>query len=201
MLLTDLSADYVRSHFADATAESWAAILRLFTEMEREGGAWLDAEEIAQENRRFIRVLDARYRGQNFEVKVAADGLAGDALPAATERFQAAHTQEYGYAIPYRGVEFVSARVQAVGVVAKAPQVRIAGGASFEGAIVARRPVFFDSASGWQEATVYARERLPVEQRFHGPAVVAEMSATTLIASGQSATIDAWGNLIVEIPS
>ena len=79
MLLTDLSSDYVRSHFADAAQDSWSRILGLFEEMEREGQAWLDREGIPSERRRFKRVLDARYRGQNFEVKVPCDDLrAGD---------------------------------------------------------------------------------------------------------------------------
>src|SRR3712207_9121205 len=64
-LLTDLSSDYVRSHFADAGEESWAQILHLFEEMAREGDAWLDREGVAEPLRRRKRVLDARYRGQN----------------------------------------------------------------------------------------------------------------------------------------
>jgi N-methylhydantoinase A len=60
MLLTDLSSDYVRSHFADAGAEAWRAILALFDEMVAEGGRWLDGERIPVGRRRFARVIDAR---------------------------------------------------------------------------------------------------------------------------------------------
>ena len=49
------------------------------------------------------------------------------------------------------------------------------------------------------DAVVYQRERLPVGTAFAGPAVVNEMSSTTLIFPGQTAQIDAWGNLIVRI--
>src|SRR5262249_24722475 len=129
MLLTDLSSDYVRSHFADASDASWAEVLALFDAMTAEGHAWLDREAVVRPLRPFKRVLDGGYRGQNFEVKVECDGLDASALPELIQRFHAAHKLAYGYAIPARDVEFVSARVQAIGEVPKAPQPKVAGGA------------------------------------------------------------------------
>jgi N-methylhydantoinase A len=199
MLLTDLSADYVRSHFGDATESAWRAVLALFSEMEAEGEAWLAREGIAREGRSFRRVADARYRGQNFEVKVACDGLGADDLAAFEERFHAAHTQEYGYAIRDRAIELVSARVQAVGAVVKAPQARIADGASLDAARTGRRRLYVDAARGWAEASVFAREALPVGVRIDGPAIINEMSATTLILPGQHASLDVFGNIILEL--
>jgi N-methylhydantoinase A len=115
------------------------------------------------------------------------------------ERFHAAHTREYGYAIRDRGIELVSARVQAIGDVPKAPHARIAGGASLAAARIARRPVYVDPATGWAEADVYARESLPVGVPFAGPAIVNEMSATLLLLPGQTASVDAFGNIVVEV--
>jgi N-methylhydantoinase A len=40
---------------------------------------------------------------------------------------------------------------------------------------------------------------LPVGQRFFGPVIINEMSATTLVFPGQAATVDQFGNIIVEI--
>ncbi|MDF2798449.1 MAG: 5-oxoprolinase, partial [Devosia sp.] len=122
MLLTDLSSDYVRSYFADASRDSLGQVIGLFEAMMAEGEAWLDSEGVPGGNRRFKRVLDARYRGQNFEVKVDCDGIGPDDLPELEERFHAAHTKEYGYAIRHRAIQFVSARLQAIGEVPKAPQ-------------------------------------------------------------------------------
>jgi N-methylhydantoinase A len=199
MLLTDLSSDYVRSHFADASVEAWKQVLSLFEDMRAEGNAWLDGEGIVPARRHFKTVLDARYRGQNFEVKVQCDGLGVDDLGKVIEGFHAAHTQEYGYAIRTREIEFVSARLQVIGDVDKAPQARIAGGNSLANAITGQRSMVVDSARGWQDATIYAREKLPLGVRFEGPAIINEMSATTLIFPGQSAVVDPWGNIIVEV--
>ena len=199
MLLTDVSADYVRSHFADASATAWSAILALFAEMEAEGSAWLTGEGVAPEGQSFRRVLDARYRGQNFEVKVACGGLGDDDLAEVQARFHAAHTREYGYAIPDRGIELVSARVQAIGAVPQAPHARVQGGESLDAARVARRRVYVDPATGWVEADVYRREALPIGVPFTGPAIVNEMSATLLLLPGQTGSVDPFGNILVEV--
>jgi N-methylhydantoinase A len=201
MLLTDLSSDYVRSCFADADQASWRQVLALFDLMSAEGASWLDTENVKPVDRRFKRVLDARYRGQNFEVKVNCDGLGPDDLAEVEQRFHEAHTQEYGYAIRHREIEFVSARVQAIGVVPKAPQAKVAGGPSLSGAATGEREMYVDALRGWRRSTVYDREKLPVGVSFSGPAIVNEMSATTLIFPDQKGVIDPWGNLIVEVAS
>ncbi len=198
MLLTDLSSDYVRSHFSDATPESWLRVLGLFAEMEDKGNAWLEREQVPPARRQFKRVLDARYRGQNFEVKVACDGLDASGLDALIERFHAAHFREYGYVIRDRVVELVSARVQAIGDVPKAPQARLAGGTTLAAAQVGTRRMYVDLRRGWVDAAVYERGKLPIGVRFAGPAIVNEMSATTVMLPGQSAIVDETGNIIVE---
>jgi N-methylhydantoinase A len=197
MLLTDLSTDYVRSHFSDADDASWRVVLRLFAEMEAEGAAWLKREGVPPADRRFHRVLDARYRGQNFEVKLDCAGLGDADLAEMARRFHAAHTREYGYAIPNRGIELVSARVQAIGRVRQAPHARITGGASLSGAMAGRRPVFMGPGAGWQDTAIYVREALPLGVPIPGPAIVNEMSATTLVRAGQQAVVDPFGNIII----
>jgi len=198
MLLSDLSTDFVRSHMCAADSAGWQAICRLFDEMEVEGEAFLDAEGVAPENRQHRRILDARYLGQNFEVRVDCEGLGPDDVAEAVERFHAAHVKEYGYDIRKHEVQFVSARIQTVGIVEKAPQQEIAGGESLEGAVTGTRRLYADRNAGWVEATVYDRARLPMGCRFEGPAIVNEMSSTTVVLPGQSVTTDRWGNLIIQ---
>lgn len=201
MLLTDLSSDYVRSFFADSTAENWQYVLTLFDAMAADGAGWLDKEHVPVDARRFKRVLDARYRGQNFEVKVDCDGIGPDGLAELEERFHAAHTKEYGYDIRHRAIQFVSARLQAIGEVPKAPQAEVAGGASLEGAKAGSRQVYFDAGHGWVETPIYRRSDLPAGIEFAGPAIINEMSATSLILPGQTVRVDRWGNLIVSTNS
>lgn len=201
MLLTDLSSDYVRSFFADATAENWHRVLALFDVMAADGAAWLDKEHVPVGARRYRRVLDARYRGQNFEVKVDCDGIGPDGLAELEERFHAAHTKEYGYDIRDRAIQFVSARLQVIGEVPKAPQGEVRGGASLDGARAGTRPVYFDARHGWVETPIFRRGDLPSGVEFIGPAIINEMSATSLILPSQMVRVDGRGNLIVSTNS
>ena len=104
----------------------------LFAEMVADGTAFLKSERFAPECRVFKRSLDARYLGQNFEVRVDCDGLGPDDLEVLKERFHAAHAKEYGYDIRERCIEFVSARLKAVGQVARVTAPEVAGGPSLE---------------------------------------------------------------------
>jgi N-methylhydantoinase A len=59
------------------------------------------------------------------------------------------------------------------------------------------RLVHFES--GWQNTPIYDRASLGAGLRLAGPAVIDEMSSTTLVEPDQRVTVDAAGNLIVEI--
>ena len=46
---------------------------------------------------------------------------------------------------------------------------------------------------------VYERTRLPAAATVHGPCVINEMSSTTIVLPGQSATVDPHGNMILQV--
>jgi N-methylhydantoinase A len=54
------------------------------------------------------------------------------------------------------------------------------------------------AAGGWSDAPVYIREMLGAGDRFEGPAVVAQMDATTAIPPGWTAHLDSAGNIVIE---
>jgi N-methylhydantoinase A len=46
---------------------------------------------------------------------------------------------------------------------------------------------------------VYQREALPVGFRFPGPAIVEQADTTTLIHPGQTAAVDRFANMVIEL--
>ncbi len=126
------------------------------------------------------------------------DEVKPDGLDDFLERFRASHAKEYGYDIPGRAVEVVNCRMQAVGTVPKAPQQPLAEGGALKDAVIERRQVYFGDGNGWVETEVYARARLPVAVPFQGPAVIEEMSSTTVVLPGQSAAVDRIGNIVID---
>ena len=204
ILHANLSFDLVRTRITPARPERWPEVAEAFAGLERSGGDILDRERVAEIDRRAIRGIEARYEGQNFEVYVALDRLAFDGDADALdrdfgERFRAAHRTAYGYDIPGRGVEIVTLRLKMIAVVRKPKLAPMSAAKSGDAGSKAPRAVYFDAATGWRDTPVYDRAVLPSGHQIAGPAVIEEMSATTLIHPGQSATMDATGNLILSL--
>ena len=64
-----------------------------------------------------------------------------------------------------------------------------------------RRNVGCMSTERWHEAQVFEREELAEGARIEGPAVIEQFDATTVIEPGACATIDAIGNLRIDVGS
>jgi N-methylhydantoinase A len=201
VLHADLSFDLLRTGIVPASPSAWQRIADGFAEMTRSGSEILDQEHIPAAGRRSLRGVDARYEGQNFEVHVGLDGLALDGDPTTLDaefarRFRAAHAEVYGYDIPGRAVEIVTLRLKAVGRVAP-PRLNAQRRGGGEPTAIARRAVYFDT--GWAETPVFDRSALGAGAQIKGPAVIEEMSATTLLHPAQQAAVDDAGNLVVTV--
>lgn len=196
ILLSDILHDLVRSAIAPADPAGWERVCTLFEEMRRSGEELLSRDAVAPDDRSYRYYIDARYVGQNHEVRVAMDRVDADSFEDFLRGFADRHTQEYGYDIPERGVETVNCRVQAIGRVARPETPAPERGGQLSDALLQRRRV--NLAADWVETPVYRRDALPFEAAIEGPAIVEEMSATTVILPGQSGLVDRFGNIIIE---
>ncbi|WP_043837750.1 hydantoinase/oxoprolinase family protein [Muricoccus aerilatus] len=196
ILMSDISLDFVRSEIAEATPENWRGIMARFEAMARQGGEWLEASQVEPARRTVHRVIDARYKGQNHEVQVRLPERGDFTLDDFQREFAAAHRREYGYDVPGRAVEVVNARLKAVGRVDR-PAARFEGGTSGTPEPRAMRQVHFDA--GRIETPIFDRATLSAGATIPGPAILDEMSSTTVVEPGQRVTVDPSGNLIVEI--
>ena len=138
---------------------------------------------------RLLRAADLRYQGQGFELRV-------DWSARVEERFHQAHERMYGYADSGRPIEIVTLRVQAV---ARTPKPRERSVALRRGngdhARIGAHRVFENGA--WTRGALYDRTRLRPGDRFAGPAVIVELSATTYLPSGWVLAVDGFGNLVL----
>ncbi|ALM82617.1 hydantoinase/oxoprolinase family protein [Bordetella sp. N] len=198
ILLSDISMDFVQTLMAHASDAGWTTLSEALGALAAKAQAWLTDEGVEAKDQRLSGVIDARYQGQNFEIPVPLDGMALMPVADFVAAFSAAHVREYGYDAAGRNIEIVNCRVRAVGLVPRAPLARVAGGGALADAVKERRKVYFD-AGGWADTPVYRRGALPVDTPIDGPAIVEEMSSTTVILPGQRAHADAFGNLIVNL--
>lgn len=147
--------------------------------------------------------LDLRYRGQSYELGVPlALDCAGEitpiALANALDAFHGLHAQRYGYATRSEAVEVVTLRLraEAPGAEAALPALS-AGAADAAPACVGERPIWF-SAAGPTATPLYDRLLLQPNNRLSGPALILQYDTTTVVLPGWGATVDAWGNVVME---
>lgn len=140
---------------------------------------------------KFVRTLDLRYRGQGYELNLpVSKNLLRD--------FEAEHRRRYGYAHENREIELVTLRLRAIltsGSVGTDAFVRPR--AKRDAVKPPEAAVVFDNKK--LKTKVCDREALSAGKRYHGPAIVTEYSATTVIPPKKSFHIDKTGNLIINI--
>ncbi len=146
---------------------------------------------------RLHRALDMRYRGQGYEIDVALPAGAGIAeLPAL---FEAAYRRIFNITFPGQGLEIVNWKAAASGPPPAAmDSLRIitpTQGAALKG----ERQVYDFASNAYRAVPVYNRYALGPGQALHGPALVEENESTCVLGAGDSAALDAGGNLVVSV--
>ena len=191
LLVSDLARDLSQTRIMPLTAESAPALDSAFGDMEQEGAAWLTSLGVAAADQRFDRQIEARYRGQSFEITVEA--TASDTPDALRARFEEAHRAEQGYALPDRAVDAVTLRLKA----ATTPSREKTGtkpALEMEDYGHERR---IHIGGAWQIATIRQREKLAVGTRISGPAILEELTATTIVPPGWVAEVVHDGTLVL----
>lgn len=161
---------------------------KYFAELESTAAAEFRAEGLAGTS---MRSADLRYAGQGYEINVLADA---NMLAS----FHAAHRKQYGHADESRDVELVNVRVRmtATAETIEMPRSRRED-QDCSTAVIKRKPVIFEG--GCVETPVLNRERLRPGNRFEGPAIVHEYSATTVLPPGCRAEVDEYSNIVIEV--
>src|SRR5690606_30682048 len=172
MLVAPVRKQTARTVLARGCALTDFALDETFDALAAEACAELMDEDVARGHIIVRRSVDARYRGQSYELTVSADG-------DWVRSFHDAHARRFGHARPGAEVEAVTLRVEAE---AAAPLDETAAAFPVEGALElpATTHIVFDGAG--MEARLIARGNAPAG--VEGPAVVVEYSATTLIPPG-----------------
>jgi N-methylhydantoinase A len=199
MLSADIVGSFARSSVHRFEELDTAHVARLFEEMEGEARDLLEEANVAAQDSRFERSVAARYAGQGHEVDVPMDGLALDASLAEmlSRRFDDWHTLRFGHAMD-ASRETVTFRLRAFGLMTKLALREIAQGSEdASNAIVRRRSAYI--AGERHDVPVFERDRLCAGNAIPGPAIVEEPAHVTVVAPGDTLSVDRFGNLVITI--
>ncbi|HXC29271.1 MAG TPA: hydantoinase/oxoprolinase family protein [Stellaceae bacterium] len=197
----DLSQTQLTAH-ADFTAGDARASFEPLLEQAR---YLLAGDRVAPERRQVEMHVDMRYIGQSFELPIPVVGFRQGQWASLVPAFHAEHHRRYGHSDPAAPVEIVSLGVTARGVIdtPELPRPEHGGAAPPDAALAGSRRVYFEAAGptggDWHDCPIWRREALLAGNEIAGPAIVEEISATTVLYPGDRARIDDCGSLIVEV--
>lgn len=195
MLMSDVVTDVARTELRLLAPDAEAPVAAAFEELVAQGRAALADQSSGSIGEKILKLVECRYVGQEHALEVElSDEQTFDTIRA---RFDALHKARYGHAID-TAIQIVTLRVRASAVLPKPtlPRVPAATGPASE-AIKATREAFCFALRDRTDFPVYDRAKLAAGHAFDGPAIVEEGTATTVIHSDQTVTIDDFGHLVI----
>jgi N-methylhydantoinase A len=190
MLQTNIQHDVVQTLYRRADETTEDEVGTAFAATEARARSILASDGVPADRMRLVRSAEMRYVGQEYAVQVP---FAGE-LVQMPELFHAAHEARFGHSNPQEAVEFVNLRVTAIGAIDKPSPSRAAVEHDRSSPPISHtRRAIFDGVA--HETAIYARDCLRAGDRFAGPAIVEELSSTTVVPPGCDVSIDAFLNL------
>jgi N-methylhydantoinase A len=200
-VVADLRHDYVRTVNKPLSALDDTTVARIYAEQAAEGEATIGREGVPVRELRRVLTADMQFQGQSHILSVgvesAAIGVAG-----LHKAFAAAYFRRFGIELPEIPPVLVNLHTAVIGV---RPEISLEALAATEraptlaAAKVAERRVWF--TDGWQQTPVYAREKLPLDATFTGPAILEQLDCTTVVEPGDKVRQDKLGNLLISLSS
>ncbi len=204
-LLADLRHDLVETHFLPLSPDSADRASTIAARLREAADRLLAADGVPPGSRLLEVRAEARYAGQSYELPITYDHRDPSGWMRLTSDFHAAHRQRFGHADESAPIEVVGFGATAIGKVdtPELPALSAGGPSPPAGAVSAVRDVYFEddtpgAAGAWTAARVFKRDRLLAGNLIEGPAVIEEVSATTVLYPGDRACVHQSGALLVE---
>jgi N-methylhydantoinase A len=198
-VVADLRHDYVRTVNKPLSAVDDALVTRIYAEQAAEGEATIAREGVPVRELRRVLAADMQFQGQSHILSVAVE-TAGIGVAGLHEAFAAAYFRRFGIELPEIPPVLVNLHTAVIGV---RPEISLAALAATERAAtlaaaqVSERQVWF--TEGWRQTPVYAREKLPLDAAFDGPAILEQLDCTTVVEPGDKVRQDKLGNLLIAV--
>jgi N-methylhydantoinase A len=201
MIMADLRHEFTLTHIEKL---NHADLAQINTSLRELRGRIMDIfrlENVKEENIHITYELDLRYYGQEHSLPVQIDhGLEEADKAALARRFDEKHLAIYGHNGPQEAKEIAGLKAIGIGRVNK-PRLRPLPRGEKTPPTKAHkgiRSVYIGNGQR-REFTIFQRDHLLQGNVIEGPAVVEEMTSTTIIEPGQVCRVDELGNLIISL--
>jgi N-methylhydantoinase A len=198
-VVADLRHDFVRTVNKPLSGLEDATIAAIFAEQADEGRRTIEREGAPVKELRSVYSADMQFQGQSHILSVGLErpdvGVAG-----LRQAFAAAYWRRFGIELSEIPPVLVNLHTAVIGVRPEVDLAVLAGGQRAETLKAAQRGerrVWF--ADGWHPTPIYARDRLPLDASFAGPAILEQLDCTTVVEPGDQVRQDRLGNLLIAV--
>ena len=191
MLQTDVRHDFKETLYGFWDLMELSRLEDAFEALARRGRDHLISEGIAPDDISFERAIDFRYHGQEYVLTIPLPDGPID-MDCVRTGFDAAYARQYGHNSPENRVEMANIRLAALGHLPRpenAPPTPLAAKAA------RTRDVYFDGTA--QPTTILDRNAITTDGIVHGPAIIEEATATTLLPPAWQARLSEGGHLVL----
>src|SRR5262249_54446356 len=200
-MMADLKSDYVKTIHRKLSTISGKFLAAECAELTARARRWLTEEAPAVATSAIAYSADLRYVGQAFQIEVPIEPTWLD--ESGTERLRTAfhepHERLYAHADRSAARSAEGELIDLGAPIRGAPgnpELRGVPAGQDPAKPVGRRAIHYRKQR--YQAAVYHRRDLLAGQHLDGPAIVEQEDTTTLVPAGFRASVDAFGNLVIE---
>jgi N-methylhydantoinase A len=196
-LYSDVKNEFAQTFVRNVDEADPSQIGDILTKLGRDARAWLREEGVDEARQRISYEADVRYfrQGYEFSLELDPERVGAGALEDLARRFGLAHERIYGFKLEHP-VELVNLRAVGIGTVQKISLPKFEKeGPNAAAAVIEQHRAYFDGS--FASVNVYDRGRFRTGNRIHGPAIIVQMDATTVIHPNHTGEVDEYLNILI----
>jgi N-methylhydantoinase A len=208
LLTTDMVYEFTSTSYAMASelatdAKARKALEAQFAELEKQALKQFAADGVGKNQVKIQRIVDARYEGQGYELRVDAGGGAINDrwITGVRNAFHDIHEREFSRRFEESDVQIANIRIRAIGQMPGLKPTRIKKGTKTppKGSLKMTADAWFEKNGkpAKFKTKFYERTELLSGNVVAGPAIITQFDSTTVVPPGYTAEVDPHGNLIV----
>ncbi len=199
-VVADVRHDYVNSINMPLAQADMDQVYEIFSTQILAGKKIIETEGVEIDELFFIHDVDMQFQGQthilNFPVKetrVTQESLQSE--------FEKAYWNRFGVELPEILSVLVNLHTAVIGRRKPVPLKSLMSAEEqknkIEECIIGNRRVWFET--GWENTSIYKREKFPGQAKFNGPAIIEQLDTTIIVEPNNQVEVDLNGNLIISL--
>lgn len=202
LMLAPIQHETMASFEVSAAETSADDMRRVFAPLDRVNAGKMQSDGVELDDVEVRYFAEMRYVGQAHELEIPiGPTIDDDCIGRLIQVFHEAHRRAYNHSDPRADTEFVTLR----SVHRRPPDEKSLLDRQSKAAAAMPQPGYrkacLSADAGFIEVPVYRRDDLAPGFRLTGPAIIEQLDTTTLIYEGHRAEVDAYGNIIIDVPA